>query len=106
MVSRSSALILLWLALLGAGTPRPSTYTIIWAYPPGRIVEPADVELILHTPGAIVFRELTNSGGRIRIRTPGRKACYTVSIVVPGATYGFHDWTECPRTYLPDVAAP
>lgn len=110
MVRRSGALVLLLLlclALLGAGTPtRPNTYTVVWAYPAGRVVNPDDVQLILHTPGAIVFQDLTNSGGRVRIRTPGRLACYTVSIIAPGVHYLFHDWTECPRTYLPDVSAP
>jgi hypothetical protein len=103
---RRALLCLLCMLLIGAGAPRPSTYTVLWSYPVGRVVDPADVVVTLHTPGSIVFKSLTNIGGMVRIRTPGRKACYTVSIVVPGAVYGFHDWTECPRTYLPDVSAP
>lgn len=103
---RRLAILLLGLALLGAGGTRPNTYIVIWAYPVGRAVDPADVVITLHTEGAIVFREVTNIGGRIRIRTPQRRACYTVSIVVPGARYDAHDWTECPTTHLPVVAAP
>lgn len=103
---RAILALLLAIPLLGAGAPRPSTYTVLWSYPVGRVVEPADVVVTLHSPGAIVYQSLTNIGGMVRIRTPQRRACYTVSIVVPGAVYGFHDWTECPRYYLPDVSAP
>lgn len=92
--------------LIGAGPPRPSQYVILWAYPPGRVVNPQEVVVTLHTAGAITCLDLTDTGGRVCVRVPGRKACYTVSIVAPGVTYGFHDWTDCPRTYLPDVAAP
>lgn len=105
---RRIALLLLCLPLLvgAGGPPRPSQFLIIWHYPPGRVVDPADVAITLHTAGAITCRDLTEYGGKVCVRVPGRRACYTVSIVVPGARYDAHDWSECPTTHLPLVSAP